>query len=72
MSETNIIVFRNGGYLRSYEEWFFEGTPIKVVTYYKYFGLVLSSRLSWYACQKTLAEQASKALFVVKSNLAQF
>ena len=72
MSKTNIIVFRNGGYLRSYEKWYFEGIPIKVVTYYKYLGLVLSSRLSWYACQKTLAEQASKALFAVKSNLAQF
>ena len=71
MSKTNIIVFRNGGYLRSYEKWYFEGIPIKVVTYYKYLGLVLSSRLLWYACQKTLAEQASKALFAVKSNLAQ-
>ena len=72
MSKTNIIVFRNGGYLRSYEKWYFEGIPIKVVTYYKYLGLVLSSRLSWNACPKTLAEQASKALFAVKSNLAQF
>lgn len=28
--------------------------------------------MSWYACQKTLAEQASKALFAVKSKLNQF
>ena len=73
MGKTNIIVFRNGGYLRSYEKWYFEGIPpIRVVTYYKYLGLVLSSRLSWHACQKTLAEQASKAIFAVKYYLAQF
>ena len=71
LGKTNIIVFRNGGYLRSYEKWYFEGIPIRVVTYYKYLGLVVSSRLSWYACQKTLAEQASKALFAVKRNLTQ-
>ena len=72
MRKTNIIVFRNVGYLRSYEKWYFEGIPIKVVTYYKYLGLVLSSRLSWYAGQKTFDEQASKALFVMKSNLTRF
>ena len=71
LGKTNIIVFRNGGYLSSYEKWYFEGIPIRVVTYYKYLGLVVSSRLSWYACQKTLAEQASKALFAVKRNLMQ-
>ena len=43
MRKTNIIVFRNGGYLRSYEKWYFESIPIKVITYYKYLGLVLSS-----------------------------
>ena len=52
MNKTNIVVFRNGGYLRSYEKWYFEGIPIKAATYYKYLGLVLSSRLSWQACQK--------------------
>ena len=71
LGKTNIIVFRNGGYLRSYEKRYFEGIPIRVVTYYKYLGLVVFSRLSWYACQKTLAEQASKALFAVKRNLTQ-
>ena len=38
MSKTNSIAFRNGGYLRSYEKWYFEGIPIKVVIYYKIFG----------------------------------
>ena len=41
-------------------------------TYYDYLGLVISPRLSWYMCQKTLAEQASKALFAVKSSINAF
>lgn len=72
LNKTNVIVFRNGGYLRRYEKWFYGDTKLKVVTYYKYLGLVLSSRLSWYMCQKTLAEQASKAVFSLKSNLKKF
>ena len=66
------MVFRNGGYLRHYEKWFYDNIPLRVVTSYKYLGLVISSRLSWYGCQKTLTEQVSKALFAIKSKLSQF
>ena len=72
LKKTNVIVFRNGGYLRQYETWFYDNIPLRVVTYYKYLGLVISSRLSWSVCQKTLAEQASKALFAIKSKLSQY
>ena len=72
IEKTKIIVFRNGGYLRHYEKWFYGNIRLKVVTYYKYLGLIISSRLSWYMCQKTLAEQASKALFAIKANLSKF
>ena len=72
LNKTNVLVFRNGGYLRHYEKWFYDNIPLRVVTYYKYLGLVISSRLSWYVCQKTLAEQAAKALFAIKSKLSQF
>ena len=72
IDKTKIIVFRNWGYLRHYEKWFYGNIRLKVVTYYKYLGLVISSRLSWYMCHKTLAEQASKALFAIKANLKKF
>ena len=52
IDKTNVIVFRNGGYLRKYEKWFYGNIQLKVVTYYKYLGLVISSRLSWYMCKK--------------------
>ena len=70
--KTKIIVFRNGGYLRAYEKWFFGTYQLEVVTYFKYLGLVFSSRLSWYMCQKTIAAQASKAVFALKSSLANY
>ena len=72
IDKTKVLVFRNGGYLRRYEKWFYGDTQLGVATYYKYLGLVISSRMSWYVCQKTLSEQASKALYSLKSNLNKF
>ena len=70
--KTKVIVFRNGGPLRNYERWKFKDSNLEVVTYYKYLGLLLSSRNSWFMCQKTLANQASKAWFAVKSKLYNY
>ena len=70
--KTKIIVFRNGGPVREYERWKFKDSNLEVVTCYKYLGLLLSSRNSWFMCQKTLANQASKAWFVVKFKLSNF
>ena len=54
IAKTNIIVFRNGGYLREYENWFYDNIPLRVFSYYKYLGLVISSRVSWYVGVKKL------------------
>ena len=35
---------------------------LEPVTYYKYLGLLVSSRLNWHQAQTTLANQATKAL----------
>ncbi len=70
--KTKVVVFRNGGYLRSYEKWFYGDSLLETVSYYKYLGLNISSRLSWFMTQKTLAEQASKAIFSLKSSLVRF
>ena len=63
IDKTNLIDFRNGGYLRNYKQWFYGNIHLKIVTYYKCLGLVISSILSCYMCKKTLAEQADKARF---------
>ena len=52
LEKTNIIVFRNG----------MDGKQFKTVTYYKYLGIVFSSKLSWSKATYTLASQARKAI----------
>ena len=47
LEKTNIIVFRNGGIIKRNEMWYLNGKQLKTVTYYKYLGLVFSSKLSW-------------------------
>ena len=41
--ETNeIIVFRNGGRLRLFENWAYEGYRINTTSFYKYMGLLFT------------------------------
>ena len=70
--KTKVIVFRNGGSLRHFEFWKFGDKVLDVVTYYKYLGILFSSRNSWFMTKKTLANQASKTLFAIKSKLSRF
>ena len=44
MDKSNIVVFRNGGYLAGRERWFFSNKPIPVVNAYKYLGILFSTR----------------------------
>ena len=47
LEKTNVIVFRNGGIIKRNEMWHLNRKQLKTVTYYKYLGLVFSSKLSW-------------------------
>ena len=47
MSKSQIIVFRRGGVLKKCEKWVFNGEKLKTVSYYKYLGLMISSRNIW-------------------------
>ena len=42
LSETKIIEFRNGGYLKEIEHWTFNGSTIEVVSFYKNLGVYMS------------------------------
>ena len=70
--KTKVILFRNGVPLRNYEKWKYGEKVLDVVTYYKYLDILFSSKTLGLWAQKTLANQASKALFAVKSKLTQF
>ena len=42
LSKTKIIVFRNGGYLKEIDHWTFNGSPIEVVSFYKYLSVYMT------------------------------
>ena len=59
------MVFRNGGIVRLNEKCFFQGKQIETVSYYKYLGLLISTRMNWSMAIRTLSEQARKAMFKI-------
>ena len=61
------MVFGNGEPLRKNEKWYINGKPVQVTPYYKYLGLVFSSRMKWSEAVDTLASQARKAVGVIKT-----
>ena len=62
LNKTKMMVFRNGGYLKSIEKWSYGVSNIDVVTYYAYLGMIFSSRLCWSRC---IEEYACRALRMV-------
>ena len=62
VDKSKIVVFRNGGYLRRSEKWFWEGKILETVSYYSYLGMLFSSRLCW---TRTLEDRAHKGLRIV-------
>ena len=66
MEKTKVMVFRNGGPLRQNEQWFFGREKLETTSYYKYLGLIVSSRMVWSKATKTLALQAGKGTLLMK------
>ena len=62
MAKSQIIVFRRGGVIKKSEKWFYKGKEMTIVSYYKYLGLMLSSRNVWAKATTTLADQARKSM----------
>lgn len=65
LDKSNIVVFRNGGFLNAREKWLFDGQELKIVNMYKYLGIFLSSRLTFSHTFKDLAERASKGVSAI-------
>ncbi|MEW8545659.1 MAG: reverse transcriptase family protein [Candidatus Thiodiazotropha sp.] len=62
LSKTKIMVFRNGGYIRENEKWYFQGQKLEVVSVYKYMGLMITPKLIWTTATNGLATQANKSI----------
>ena len=69
LGKSNIIVFRNGGYLGARENWVYGNVTMPVVNVYKYLGILFSTRLSFAAACKDLASRAKYALLYVMRTL---
>ena len=54
-----------GFIVKECERFFCNNNQIEIVSYYKYHGVTMSTRLSWSPAQSTLAAQATKALHVI-------
>ena len=65
LDKTKVVIFRKGGHKSRFETWHFDKFEIEVVSYYKYLGLLLSSRNSWSKAVSNLADQASKAMKII-------
>ena len=44
LDKTKVMIFRKGGHPFRLEKWYFRGEMLEIVSYYKYLGLLLSSR----------------------------
>ena len=72
LDKTKCMIFRNGGIIKSNEKFYFKGNRLEAVPYYKYLGLVVSSRLNWHQAQTTLSNQATKSLHCINSLLLDY
>ena len=64
MAKTKSMIFRNGGMIKQ-NEVYFKDKKLENVSYCKYLGVIMSTRLSWSKAQVTLATQAGKALNII-------
>lgn len=71
-NKTKVIVFRNGGILRSYETWSYQSTPLEVVPFYKYLGILFTPKLIWTRAKDSLAAQARKSVMAISGYQRKF
>lgn len=71
-SKTKIMVFRKGGRLPRNMNFMYKTAKIEIVDKFCYLGVVFTSGGSSYETQRTLAGQASKAVFTLNKYLYGF
>ena len=67
-----MMVFRNGGYLKSIEKWNYGESKIEVTTYYAYLGMIFSSRLCWSQHLENLSFKALRMVGATRKILNKF
>ena len=72
VDKSKMMVFRNGGYLKRTEKWWFNNDRLAVNTYYSYLGLVFSSRLCWSKCVDNHAHKALRVISFIRQMFKNF
>ena len=72
LNKTEVMVFRNGGGLRNYENWNYRGSRINIVSVYKYMGVCFTPSLSWASTHTKLGIQAKKSILSIKQYQKSF
>ena len=67
MDKTKVVVFKNGGFLKNCEKWYYEGKELLVEASYNYLGIIFGSTLNWSRCVDNLASKALRAVYGIKS-----
>ena len=65
--KTKVMVFRKGGILKKTEKWYYGGSQINVVPYFKYLGATFSSSANWARNITVMGEQGQRALNYIRS-----
>ena len=60
LDKTNIVIFRNSGYIAKKEVWYHDGQGISVVNSYKCLGLFLTTRMTFSNAVDEMANKARK------------
>ena len=66
MDKTKVVVFKNGGFLKSSERWYYAGKQIIVESSYNYLGVIFGSTLNWSRCAENLSSKALRAVAGIK------
>ena len=62
LDKSNIVIFRNGGYIAKREKWFYNGQNITIVNSYKYLGFFLTTRMTFSNALNEMANKARKGV----------
>ena len=57
--KSQVVIFRNGGYIAAREKWFYDGMKLNVVNHYKYLGIIFSTGLTFSCALKDMSERCT-------------
>ena len=72
LDKSNIVIFRNGGYIAKREKWFYNGQNITTVNSYKYLGLFFTTRMMFSNALNETVNKARKGITDIFRTLWRF